>query len=393
MSNPNAFGQPDTYLGTFWQSTNGCTPNNGNDFCGVHTNSGVLNYWFFLISDGGVGTNDIGNTFNINGLGINAAAQIAYRTKLLMNNSLANYPLCREVSIQAAIQLFGNCSNEVVQVTNAWHAVGVGNIFTAPILQLSVTGFDCNNASISSNFPSGGTYNWQVNGDLLIDGISTTKNTTSNSINVTGSEGSIFVTATTGNCGTQQAGIGYDYFQNEIIGLYPEYICGDHVSVSVKPTPYAYYRWYVNNTLVKEGSDADAYCTCDYQNPDARVNGENTIRVEVETDCGILSIDGDFWMICGYNKAQSNVELFPNPARDQVTINLKQINDKQTTGQLIDIREVKIMDKLGAVKKVMKYTASTKTISINVSNLPLNIYYIEVSDGRTKVRLPLSIQK
>ena len=278
-------------------------------------------------------------------------------------------------------------------VTNAWHAVGVGSIFTAPTLQLSVTGFDCNNASISSNLPSGGTYNWQVNGDLLIDGISTTKNTTSNSINVTGSEGSIFVTATIGNCGTQQAGIGYNYFQKEIIGLYPEYICGDHVSVSVKPTTYTYYRWYVNNTLVKEGSDADAYCTCDFQNPDARVNGENTIRVEVETDCGILSIDGGFWMICGYNKAQSNVELFPNPARDQVTINLKQINGKQTTGQLTDIREVKIMDKLGAVKKVMKYSAGTKNISINVSNLPLNIYYIEVSDGRAKAKLPLSIQK
>lgn len=118
MANPNLFGQPDTYLGTNWINTNGCTPNNGNDFCGVHTNSGVLNFWFFLLSDGGNGTNDFGNAFNVNGLGINTAAQIAYRTKLLMNNSLANYALCRQISIQAAIQLFGNCSNEVVQVSN-----------------------------------------------------------------------------------------------------------------------------------------------------------------------------------------------------------------------------------------------------------------------------------
>jgi Zn-dependent metalloprotease len=59
MANPNAFGQPDTYLGTNWVNINGCTPNNGNDFCGVHTNSGVLNFWFFLLSDGGNGTNDI----------------------------------------------------------------------------------------------------------------------------------------------------------------------------------------------------------------------------------------------------------------------------------------------------------------------------------------------
>ncbi|MFC5283950.1 M4 family metallopeptidase [Pedobacter alpinus] len=97
-------------------NTNGCTPTggqNGNDFCGVHTNSGVLNYWFFLLSDGGSGTNDINNNFNVNGLGINTGAAIAYRTKLLMNNSSANYALCRQLSIQAAIQLFGNCSNEL----------------------------------------------------------------------------------------------------------------------------------------------------------------------------------------------------------------------------------------------------------------------------------------
>ncbi len=48
MSNPNAFGQPDTYLGTNWVNTVGCTPSSGNDYCGVHTNSGVLNFWFFL---------------------------------------------------------------------------------------------------------------------------------------------------------------------------------------------------------------------------------------------------------------------------------------------------------------------------------------------------------
>ena len=42
MANPNQFSQPDTYLGTFWYTG---TADNG----GVHTNSGVLNFWFYLL--------------------------------------------------------------------------------------------------------------------------------------------------------------------------------------------------------------------------------------------------------------------------------------------------------------------------------------------------------
>ncbi len=43
MSDPKAEGQPDTYGGTNWIDPN-CTPSSTNDYCGVHTNSGVLNH-------------------------------------------------------------------------------------------------------------------------------------------------------------------------------------------------------------------------------------------------------------------------------------------------------------------------------------------------------------
>ena len=53
MSNPNAYQQPDTYNGTYWATGTG---DNG----GVHTNSGVGNFMFYLLVTGGSGTNDIG---------------------------------------------------------------------------------------------------------------------------------------------------------------------------------------------------------------------------------------------------------------------------------------------------------------------------------------------
>ncbi|HKK20443.1 MAG TPA: M4 family metallopeptidase, partial [candidate division Zixibacteria bacterium] len=55
MSDPHAFGDPD-YYGTsdpYWYDVVGCSPSQFNDYCGVHTNSGVGNKWFYLLSDGG----------------------------------------------------------------------------------------------------------------------------------------------------------------------------------------------------------------------------------------------------------------------------------------------------------------------------------------------------
>jgi len=72
MSDPNAQGDPDTYLGNNWEFT---AIDNG----GVHTNSGVQNYWYYLLSVGGTGINDNGYSYNVTGLGIDTAAAIAYR--------------------------------------------------------------------------------------------------------------------------------------------------------------------------------------------------------------------------------------------------------------------------------------------------------------------------
>jgi bacillolysin len=87
MSNPNDFYHPDTYQGTNWVNTECGTPSDANDNCGVHTNSGVGNYWFYLLSQGGTGTNDIGNAFNVSGIGITDAAKIVYRMEDVYLNS------------------------------------------------------------------------------------------------------------------------------------------------------------------------------------------------------------------------------------------------------------------------------------------------------------------
>jgi bacillolysin len=125
MSNPNSKTDPDTYGGTYWINPN-CTPSQNNDYCGVHTNSGVLNFMFYLLTTGGSGTNDLGNAYNVAGIGIIDAAKIMYRMETVYMSSTTNYAGARTFAIQAANDLFPGNTQQVRSTTNAFYAVGVG---------------------------------------------------------------------------------------------------------------------------------------------------------------------------------------------------------------------------------------------------------------------------
>ncbi|WAC01140.1 M4 family metallopeptidase [Lacinutrix neustonica] len=129
MSNPTSRSQPDTYGGTYWKNPNCGTPTQSNDYCGVHTNSGVLNYWFYLNVAGGTGTNDIGNAFSVYGIGMTKSAKIAYRTLTQYLSANSTFANARTGAIQSAIDLYGAGGAEEIAVTNAWHAVGVGSAY------------------------------------------------------------------------------------------------------------------------------------------------------------------------------------------------------------------------------------------------------------------------
>ena len=130
MSNPKAFGDPDTYQGINWYT-------GLNDNGGVHTNSGVQNHWFYLLSVGKTGTNDKGTAYTVTGLTIDKAAKIAFRNLTVYLGPSSNYAAARTGAIQAATDLYGATSDEVRQTTNAWCAVGVGTCVPPAIANLA----------------------------------------------------------------------------------------------------------------------------------------------------------------------------------------------------------------------------------------------------------------
>jgi bacillolysin len=139
LSNPKAFGHPDTYLGTNWYTG---TADNG----GVHTNSGVQNRWFYLLSAGGSGTNDLGRAYSVTGIGRFKARVIAYRALTVYLTSNSQYIDARKATLQAAWDLYGQCSPEIIAVGDAWHAVGVES--QSPAYAFNVCG----------SFPASGTF-------------------------------------------------------------------------------------------------------------------------------------------------------------------------------------------------------------------------------------------
>ena len=127
MSNPNARNDPDTYLGTHWYTGTG---DNG----GVNTNSGVQNFWFYLLVNGGTGTNDNGDAYSVSALGLDTAARIAFRNLTVYLSRNSQYADARFYAIKSATDLYGACSPAVIATTNAWHAVGVGPAYVPGVI-------------------------------------------------------------------------------------------------------------------------------------------------------------------------------------------------------------------------------------------------------------------
>lgn len=142
MRDPQRYSQPSYYQGTYWY--NGVLDNGG-----VHTNSGVQNFAFYLLAEGGSGTND-GHAYGpITGIGVAAAAEVAMRANTVYMTSMSHYADAREAWISAAAD-FGYDTQTIEQV---WDAVGVGG---TEINLLSPE----NGAALQADTPA--TFSWEA---------------------------------------------------------------------------------------------------------------------------------------------------------------------------------------------------------------------------------------
>lgn len=123
--------QPTRYKGAYWYSG---TLDNG----GVHQNSGVQNFFYYLLAEGGKGTND-GILYSVDGIGLANAFRLAYEANSHFLTSEATYQDARQAWIDAA-----NSVNPAyaASVSAAWDAVGVGPEIDYPAFVTSEESFE-----------------------------------------------------------------------------------------------------------------------------------------------------------------------------------------------------------------------------------------------------------
>jgi len=114
MSSPNDYSWADTYGGLYWAQG------------GQDQKSGVGNFWFYLLTNGGVGTNDNNDDYEVDGIGLTDAERLIWHTLLNYIGPNVTFEELRALTLQSATDLWGACSLQYISCMNAWHAVGVG---------------------------------------------------------------------------------------------------------------------------------------------------------------------------------------------------------------------------------------------------------------------------
>ncbi len=112
MSNTHASGDPDHYSERYTG-----TADNG----GVHTNSGIPNFAFYLLSQGG--SHHLGGSMT--GIGPDKAARIWYKALTTYMTSSTNFAGARTATLNAAASIYGSGSTEYSRVAQSWTLVGV----------------------------------------------------------------------------------------------------------------------------------------------------------------------------------------------------------------------------------------------------------------------------
>jgi len=383
MANPNAFGHPDTYGGTYWVNP----ADMSNDRGGVHKNCGVSNYWFYLLSNGGSGSNDIGSNYNVSAIGIEKASAVAYRTLTTKLTPQSNFSSARTQSIMSARELYCMGSLEERAVTNAWHAVGVGAAYPSEAIAGGFPTNSCANTEATfsvSNPIAGLTYNWSVTSGLAVVG-SATGNTVT--VKAVGNGNQYISLNVVTSCGVQKisdkmVNIGIPALTvstyDDRTPQYNNYTYHSAYAELLPGTSSSDYKWYesVNGQFTKLIGTGPSL----HQWPIPPCTSKS-YRLEVTTTCGKA-----YWNGYAYN-SNCGYTAYPNPATELLTV--ERMYGETEQKELIDTKQpekeitINLYDQNGEV--VMSKMSKKVKTSLNTKALKSGLYYLHIIDNEGNI--------
>lgn len=160
--------QPKFYKGDNWAEANSVSQE-----VFIHQNNGVFNHWFYLLTNGGTGINEVGYEFVVNPIGIDAATDIAYQTLVeeigipIYENK--DFKDLVQATLSVTMDDFGVCSFEHEQASIAWRTVGLLDCKDLS-LETSITENTNGTSTLFVNVINGSgcySYEWSQNGIVI----------------------------------------------------------------------------------------------------------------------------------------------------------------------------------------------------------------------------------
>nr|WP_315200722.1 M4 family metallopeptidase [uncultured Flavobacterium sp.] len=381
MSNPKSYSQPDTYKGTNWYTGT-------NQDYKVHTNSGIMNHWFYILSEGKTGTNDIGSFYNVAGISKEKAAKIVYRAETVYFNAGTNYFQARNYTIQATEDLYGSSSIESIAVAKAWDAVGVINYS----LNGSYALCNENTATYTLAAPlplvAGSVPVWSTSSNLTI----ISSNNSSVTVKSSNTNGTGFIKAvfSDGSIANKEVWVG-KFSSGSLTGT--SAVCRSVAYYYYANVPGGHkagytYRWTMPNANWQIFSQQDNRIYAGPSGP-AGTNTAGQMLAEVNNGCGWSVIGG----IIVYPNSSCTIGysyiIYPNPINSSNSLTVEKINTntesdlgetsfKTNAITETEIFEVEIKDLTGNTripKKIIKNKSQ-----LDISTLQKGVYLLLINN-------------
>ncbi len=353
-----------------------------------YVKGGVFSHWFYLLVNGGNGTNDLGRNYSVYGVGMDLAEELI--VKATYNGYLrftTSYAQIRTSIINAARDIAGVNSFLEHQVANAWYAVGVGD--TEYRYFISGPSIICPSGSSFTvdNLPSGFTIEWSQSNNINRDSAQGA-NPCAFSVNGYG-EGWIEakIKAPNGNTITtlhQTVSVNKTHQGNLSLSLYnsngPEtsYMCPNkhyHIYINnSEGAPFPNYTWSIPSGWTKNYAWSNMISVYTGSSPGGMV------EVYADTYCGTnvrVLVD---YLMADYDCNNSYyMSISPNPTTGETTISLTSNDTKQPLSNDIEW-EMEIYDWSKSLRiKQPKIRGSQ--YKFNTAKLLTGVYTVRVKIG------------
>lgn len=243
--------------------------------------------------------------------------------------------------------------------------------------------------------PSGATVVWNITPATGIASLSTTGNTAT--LTQTGN-GNITLTATVNSCGTITLSrpikvgtpvLGMPNFTN--LDNENQYWCSNNsgnsftietndlsATYEARILSYPSLNVYATNSNAYPGGDTFGYVPAGYYVFQLRATNICGTSDWVETE--VESLD------CSLNYKTSNLNIYPNPANAELTVEFKDSEHKVAN------RTLQLIDNKGTILSASKLVSGQSKAVLNTKEMPNGIYYLHVANGKETVKKQIIIK-